>query len=124
WADPIALARYRTLPMGKSFMGSTLRELDRGAGYYYLREAFKGFLNKLMANSQWSTIFIGHVRDKYSDGTKLGSEVNEVDIDLAGKAKSIMCARMDAIGYVFRDAAGVLKVSFAAKDQVNCGNRS
>ena len=124
WGDPIALARYRSLPMGKTFGGSTLRELDRGAGYYYLREAFKGFLAKLMANAMWSTIFIGHVRDKYSDGTKIGTDVSEVDIDLAGKAKSIMCARMDAIGYAFRDALGVLKVSFASKDQVNCGIRS
>lgn len=125
WCDAIATADYRRMPVGKSFGGISVRELDRGAGYFYLREAFKRFLNKLLANQLWKTVFIGHVRDKYSDGTsKLDTQVKEVDVDLAGKTKSIMCARMDAIGYVYRDAAGKLFVSFSTSDQVNCGNRS
>lgn len=124
WADLVALDRYTKLPMGKTFTGTTLRELDRGAGFYHIREAFKGFLTRMLANAMWKTIFLGHIRDKYADAQgKMGTEVKEVDIDLAGKTKSIMCARMDAIGYMYRDTQGALKISFDARDQVNCGCR-
>lgn len=125
WSEQLATATYRRLPMGKTFAGISVLELDHGAGYRFLRTAFKDVVNKLLANPMWTTVFLGHVRDKYSDAAaKLGNQVAEADVDLTGKIKSMMCQRMDAIGYAYRDAMGRLRLSFETKDQVNCGCRS
>lgn len=125
WSEQIATGNYKRLPMGKNFQGDSVLELDKGAGYRFLREAFKGLVFKFMGNAMWSTIFLGHIRDKYSDAnSKLGTQVVEGDVDLTGKIKSIMCARVDAIGYLYRDAAGALKLCFDTKDVINCGNRA
>lgn len=125
WAEGIATSYYKSLPMGKNFEGDSVLALDKGAGYRFLREAFKDLVFRFMANAQWSTIFLGHIRDKYSDATsKIGNAVVEGDVDLTGKIKSIMCSRVDAIGYMYRDALGALKVCFDTKDVINCGNRA
>jgi hypothetical protein len=85
--------------MGKSYSGDNLAKLPNGAGYLYIREAFKKIINGF-AEFCDTLILSGHVSDKQIE--KNGKEVTEMELDLTGKLKRIIGARADAIGYVFR----------------------
>ena len=41
---PLALKMYKDTPMGKTFDGKDLRMLPNGAGYLYIREAYKAVI--------------------------------------------------------------------------------
>ena len=49
--------------------------------------------------------------------------MNTSSLDLSGKLKNFIMADSDAIGYVFRDGEGALKVSFIADDETEAGAR-
>lgn len=122
WALELADETYRRFPMGKTFGGQSVLELDRGAGYGYLRNAFELLLKPVIARTEWNTIFIAHARAKYLDG-KPGTDAESDEVDLTGKVRKLMCGKVDAIGRAFRDVTGKLKISFATKDLINCGIR-
>jgi hypothetical protein len=117
---PLALKRYRETPMGRNFDGEDVLTLDRGAGYYYMRIAYREALDKIkkLANN---IILIGHLKDTVL--TKNGKEVSAKDIDLTGKLKQITCADADAIGYLYRGDNSETIINFKGSDEVLCGAR-
>lgn len=96
---PLAIKIYKNTPMGSSYTGDDLRKLPNGAGYLYIREAFKYVINKF-TNLCDTLILSAHCLEKQID--KEGKEMYELEIDLSGKLKRIMASEADAIGYLYR----------------------
>lgn len=117
---PVAVAKYKKSPMGGGYDGHDVRELPRGAGYYWLREAFEEALGKIQKLAK-TVILIGHVKDAFIN--KEGKEVSAKEVDLTGKIKFITCAAADAIGYVYRGANNELMLNFKSNDTLLCGAR-
>jgi len=130
WAEMKATQNYRSSIVGKNFTGATVLELPSGAGYKWLRDAFREMI-MLIRSLAPNTIFVAHLRDKMLAGAdaKSGTLVSAKDLDLTGKCKQILCAQADAIGYLYRQAVAPnspetkLHISFASNEMVNCGSR-
>ena len=109
--------------MGKNFdkdnKGLSVLTLPNGAGYNYLRQAFKSGSVTCQQTSD-HVIFVGHLKDKYL--TKNGKEVKANDLSLTGKLREIACANSDAIGYVYR-GEGTTKISFDSTNDDTAGSR-
>jgi len=117
---PFAGEMYKASPMGANYDGSDVRTLPRGAGYYYLREAFKEAVNKIKKLAD-NIILVGHLKDTFAD--KKGKEVMVKDLDLTGKIRMLTCAGADAIGYMHRGPDSEVLVNFKSSDDVLCGSR-
>lgn len=117
---PIALEMYKATPMGANFDGKDVLELARGAGYYWIREAFKEYIGKIRKLAP-RLILIGHLKETVIN--KAGKEVSAKDLDLTGKLKTIACAGADAVGYIYRGENSELRISFKTSDEVTCGAR-
>lgn len=117
---PQAVAKYKATQMGANYQGTDVRDLPRGAGYYYLRLAFKEAIDKLKKLAP-HIILIAHLKDTMIE--KAGKEVSAKDIDLTGKLKQIACADADAIGYLHRGPNHELLINFKSSDEVLCGAR-
>lgn len=117
---PIALKMYKSSPMGEGYLGTDILELPRGGGYYWLRLAFKAYIDKIRKLAP-RIILIGHLKETVIN--KAGKEVNAKDLDLTGKLKTITCAQADAIGYIYRGDDSEIRISFKGKDEVTCGAR-
>lgn len=131
----VATSNYRKSKIGESFGrtgfdstknppapiydNSTVMELDRGAGYFWLREAFKAIVSTF-ANYGKYIILLAHVKDK--EIKKKGKSVDEYTIDLAGQLGRIIPSQADAIGYVYRDG-DITKVTFDSGGDVVIGGR-
>lgn len=87
--------------------------LPWGTGYYYLRQEVKHWVKKIGLLTD-HLIILGHVKDSFIDAD--GSDVVVKQLDLTGKLKNIIAQDMDAMGYMFRDSKGNLKVSFVSGD--------
>lgn len=119
WCEESAKKLYMQTPIGKNFTGKSVLELPQGGGYLYLRLAFnqwKAYIETLADE----VIYISHLREKLIE--KAGKEVSAKDVDLTGKLKSITCASVDAVGYLYRKN-GQLWVTFKSDDDVICGSR-
>jgi len=120
-------ARYKASNMGRTFTGrDILSELEHGAGYRWLRNAFDEALCAVIKCAP-HVIFIGHVKDKVLD-TGGAKDTIIKDLDLTGKCKNIICARCDAVGHLTRVkrtgspvSDGML--SFQTNDWLNAGAR-
>ena len=97
---PMALKMYMNTPMGKGFKGTNVLELPKGAGYYYVREAYKLVIKKFLPLFK-HFILLGHTKDKFIE--KNGKELVENNLDLTGKLERIIPAQADALGYVYRE---------------------
>ena len=101
-AREMATVLYKRSNVGKKFKGTdVVTELEMGAGYNYLRQAFAilyGYFDGLARNG---IILLGHV--KGSSIKRDGKEISAIDIDLTGKLKQIVSADMDAIGILYRN---------------------
>ena len=95
---PLALKLYQNTPMGKTYKGD-VRMLPNGAGYLYVREAFKYVIEGFKPLFKY-LILVGHTKDKTIN--KEGKELAENSIDLSGKLERIISADADALGYVYR----------------------
>ena len=104
WCEQDAKKIYMATPMGKNFEqknpGASVLSLPNGAGYLYLRIAYKKWIDRLNKLAD-HIILVGHLKDKMLE--KKGKEVASKDLDLTGKIKSITCANADAIGYIYRE---------------------
>lgn len=120
WCEAQALINYKRSPMGVNFKGRHILELPNGAGYFWLREAFKSAIDFIYTLAD-NIILVGHIKDKFVE--KKGKEVAAKDLDLTGKIRSITCAKADAIAYMYRDEDDNLIMSFKATDEVTCGSR-
>ena len=123
WCEEDAKRIYMATPMGKNFEqknpGASVLSLPNGAGYLYLRIAYKKWIDRLNRLAD-HVILVGHLKDKMLE--KKGKEVAAKDLDLTGKIKSITCANADAIGYIYREDDETM-VSFNSLDDVTAGSR-
>ena len=123
WCEEDAKKIYMATPMGKNFEqknpGASVLSLPNGAGYLYLRIAYKKWIDRLNKLAD-HIILVGHLKDKMLE--KKGKEVASKDLDLTGKIKSITCANADAIGYIYREDDETM-VSFNSMDDVTAGSR-
>ncbi len=119
WCEGVATSMYKKDPKGKSFKGTSVLELPMGAGYLYLRIAFKKWIDYVLGLAD-HVILVGHLKDKLVD--KKGKEVAAKDLALTGKIREITCANADAIGYLYREE-DKLRVNFKASDEITCGSR-
>ena len=123
WCETEGKKIYQLTPMGKNFdkdqKGVSVLSLPNGAGYLYLRIAFKRWIDRLNMLAD-HVILVGHLKDKMID--KKGKEVSSKDLDLTGKIKQITCANADAIGYIYRDN-NETKISFDSYGDIVAGSR-
>ena len=123
WCESEGKKIYQNTPMGKNFdkdkKGVSVLSLPNGAGYLYLRMAYKRWIERLSHLAD-HIILVGHLKDKFIE--KKGKEVSSKDLDLTGKIKQITCANSDAIGYIFRED-GETMISFDSKEDLTAGSR-
>ena len=123
WCENEGKKIYMKTPMGKSFEtknpGMSILALPNGAGYLYLRMAYKKWLDRMNLLAD-HIILVGHLKDKMLE--KKGKEVAVKDLDLTGKIKQITCANADAVGYIFREGDETM-ISFNSLDDVTAGSR-
>lgn len=92
---------YKASPMGKNFNGKdVVTELPQGNGYEWLRLAFDTIYKQFEGLAGKCVIILGHV--KLASINKDGKDLQARDIALTGKLKGMVCADVDAIGYLFR----------------------
>lgn len=96
---PLAKKMYCSTPMGKSFEGEDVRKLPNGAGYLYIRDAFKFVIDKFTPLCD-TLILVAHCNEKMID--KDGKEMYQMEMDLSGKLKRIIAAKADAVGLLYR----------------------
>lgn len=107
-----ALTLYqKNTPMGKNYHGD-VRLLPQGAGWKFVREAVRKVLD-LFRELCEQFILVGHTKEKMIN--KDGTELEEMQLDLAGKLSDIVCGEADAIGYVYRKKNDTI-VSFKGGD--------
>ena len=123
WCEEEGKQIYLKTPMGKNFEqknpGMSILSLPNGAGYLYLRMAYKRWLDRLNTLAD-HVILVGHLKDKMLE--KKGKEVAVKDLDLTGKIKQITCANADAVGYIYRED-DVTMISFDSLDDIVAGSR-
>ena len=123
WCEAEAKKLYQNTPMGKNFdsdkKGVSVLSLPQGAGYLYLRMAYKKWIDRLNSLAD-HIILVGHLKEAKID--KKGKEVAVKDLDLTGKIKNITCANADAIGYVYRDEDKTM-ISFDSHGDIQAGSR-
>jgi len=123
WCEAEGKRIYMKTPMGKNFEqknpGASVLSLPNGAGYLYLRIAFKQWIDRLNLLAD-HIILVGHLKDKMLE--KKGKEVAVKDLDLTGKLKQITCANADAIGYIYREDETTM-ISFDSLDDTVAGSR-
>ncbi len=91
-----------------------------GDGYNQVRNRVMSMIGALMECCD-HIIIIGH-RKKTIIGND-SVEVNVSSLDLSGKLKNYVMAKSDAIGFVYRNEDGNLKISFEASDEIEAGTR-
>jgi hypothetical protein len=115
---PYALQLYQQTPMGRTYQGDILA-LPNGGGYLYTRTAIFNALEWIYACAD-EVILIGHLKDTLI--LKDGKEVSAKELDLTGKTKSLLSAKVDAIGLMYRKENKCM-LSFVTSDEVVCGSR-
>tara|TARA_R100000234_G_scaffold119212_1_gene101516 strand:+ start:1011 stop:1709 length:699 start_codon:yes stop_codon:yes gene_type:complete len=123
WCEEEGKQIYMKTPMGKNFEtknpGMSILSLPNGAGYLYLRMAYKKWIDRMNMLAD-HIILVGHLKDKMLE--KKGKEVAVKDLDLTGKIKQITCANADAVGYIYREDDETM-VSFNSLEDVTAGSR-
>ena len=123
WCEVEGKKIYQNTPMGKNFdkdkKGISVLSLPNGAGYLYLRMAYKRWIERL-GHLADHIILVCHLKDKFIE--KKGKEVSSKDLDLTGKIKQITCANADAIGYIYRENDETM-ISFDSKEDLTAGSR-
>ena len=123
WCEGLGKEIYMKTPMGKNFdtknPGMSILALPNGAGYLYLRMAYKKWIDRLNLLAD-DVILVAHLKDKMLE--KKGKEVAVKDLDLTGKIKQITCANADAVGYIYREEEKTM-ISFDSLDDSVAGSR-
>jgi hypothetical protein len=101
-ANELALNNYKQTAMGKGYTGKDITNLAQGAGYGWLREAFKTIYDnlKLCVRDGGCVIFLGHA--KSGSISKNGQDLSAKDVALTGKIKMLFTSDMDANGFLYR----------------------
>lgn len=127
---PLANELYRSTVMGKNWgkledgvtndPKASVLKLPNGAGYQYTREAFFKVLDFFIGSFD-RVILLGHLKDKFI--TIDSKEVTAKEIDLQGKNKNLTCAKVDAIGVLYRKENKTI-LSFKTDETTICGSRA
>jgi hypothetical protein len=120
FAEVSATTKYKASVLGKKFEGRSVLELPNGSGYYYLRNELNDIVNDI-AKVCPRLILITHIKEKLLN--KGGEDVKVNDISLTGKMGSIICAKADAIGYMYHPQGKDLMVSFETQESTVMGAR-
>lgn len=103
-ANDFAIDLYKQTPMGSKFGGKpgedSIKKLPNGAGYFWIREAVEKIINLFTDLPSECLILSGHTADKQIN--RDGEEISEMQLALSGKLASIICAKVDAVGYLYR----------------------
>lgn len=99
--EPLANSRYKKSQVGQNYTGTDiLADLEYGAGYRWLRTAFKDMLFPFF--DLFDTIILtGHVKD--SSINIHGKNLAVTDIDLTGKIKSLLAGECHANAILYVD---------------------
>lgn len=117
---PIAASMYRATPMGRNWVGTDVTTLPNGAGYGYTRTALLKVIDSLKEITD-TLIILGHVKDKLVEVD--GEEMGERGLALIGRMSAILCAKVDAVGYMYRDENKTM-INFATSESLLVGARS
>ena len=110
---------YKETVQGKNWQGDDVRLLPNGSGYLFLRMAFFNVIDDISTLAD-HIILVGHLKDRLIN--KSGEELVASEIELTGKISSLLSAKADALGYIFRkDNQNI--INFKPTDQVICGTR-
>jgi hypothetical protein len=102
YARGMATYLYKKSNAGKNFDGlDVVSELPQGAGYEWLRIAFKMMYSLFDGCFTKGLIITGHI--KLTSFAKQGKEIQAKDIQLTGKLKTLICQKADAIGFLYRN---------------------
>jgi hypothetical protein len=138
WADDLGKQMYLHSPMAARKYKDNPDSLEsmtilraKGAngqefspGYEWIRLAFTKCINYLSSLSEY-LILVANVTDK-TMVDKDSKEVSSADLALTGKIKQIVCSRVDAVGYMYRQVIGAkdgrpesqLRVSFYSGTEI------
>ena len=117
-ANELALENYKQTAMGKGYTGKDITNLSQGAGYGWLREAFKTIYDnfKLCVRDGGCIIFLGHA--KSGSIQKNGQDLSAKDVALTGKIKILFTSDMDANGFLYRKGnSNENYISFITQEQ-------
>ena len=117
---PYAKKLYQNTPQGRNYIGDDITTLPNGSGYRWSRMALFEIINDLESICD-TLIILGHVKDKMIE--LKGEEINERGLDLIGKSSSILCSKVDAIGYVYRKENKTI-INFRPSESLIVGGRS
>lgn len=116
---PLANKMYKDTPMGKNWVGKDVRTLPNGAGYRFTRLAFFTVIEEIQKLCD-TIILVGHVKDKLIE--KKGKEMNERSLSLTGQTGPILCSKVDAIAYLYRDENKTF-LNFVPSENLVIGSR-
>lgn len=118
-AADLALENYKQTAMGKGFTGKDVTNLAQGAGYGYLREAFKLIYDNFklcVKNEGGCVVFLGH--SKSGSINKNGQDLTAKDVQLTGRIKTLFTSDMDANGFLYRKGTSSENyISFVTQEQ-------
>lgn len=114
WGERRATAYFKTTILGKNFTGTSVLELDKGAGYGMLRDQFDQIWSKL-ASAAPRIVLLASLKASHAD--KSISTVASVDLDLTGKVRKIAAGDADATGFLYREPDGTNWISFVTDDK-------
>lgn len=110
YARKYATVLYKKSNIGKNFEGDdVVSQLKDGAGYEWLRMAFREILNPFRGLAKKCIIYTGHTTLK-SSVSKKAEDIQVRDLMLTGKLKMDILQQVDATGYLMRDLEDVNKV--------------
>jgi len=122
-ANPMAIAKYnkssKTDPVELSEVPEDV--LPYGAGYSYKKTVVVNFINACL-NFADNIIIFAHIGDKSVN--KETGELELADLDLPGKAKTIIAKDVDSIGLMYRKNPTTNVISFKHANSVFAGSRS
>jgi hypothetical protein len=123
WIEEDVVAQYNKEQKlrGLKVVIKDISEIPYGGGFGMVRARTMKLIAALK-NVFDRVIIVGHRKKTIIGETSV--EFTASSLDLTGKLKNLVCADADAIGYVFRDDKGVLKVSFQGSDELEVGSRS
>lgn len=99
-----------------------LDKLAYGKGHFYKREAVQAIIAMFAGLAGECLILSGHLADKSSNKTTSGLSVKDLDIE--GKLKNIISAKVDALGLLYRKEKNKNYLSFITSEDVVAGSRS
>lgn len=127
WVFELALRDFRSTLIGSSPKRADLRRVtdlegqgNQGSpGWSFVHETFYRMLWRIERACPRS-IILAHMRDKVA-ATKEQGEVSDTDVDVQGRMRRILLRQASATGFMFRDVASNLVVSFKNRQGHNVG---